>query len=129
MVATQLLVPAKELLAQLRSDAGAMVAPVLLQAEFVSSVRKLERRGQLSRDTAEYALRDFHALPIRYYWDDDWVPRALEIARSIGASRIYDSIYLACAESYGFVLYTCDASFVRAFRTPPPVLQLVAGGT
>jgi len=53
------------------------------------------------------------------------VPRALEIARSIGASRIYDSLYLACAEAYGFTLYTCDESFARAFDGSPNGLTLV----
>lgn len=102
-----------------------MGAPYLLQGEFVSTVRSLERRGLMSPERSREALEAFWALPIRYDWDSAWVPRALEIARSIGASRIYDSLYLACAESYGFTLYTCDESFARAFGVRLPGLTLV----
>lgn len=101
------------------------MAPYTLQAEFLSTIRGLERRARLSRGQAESIISDFWALPIRYDWDSAWVPRALEIARAIGASRIYDSLYLACAESYGFTLYTCDESFARAFGVQPPGLTLV----
>jgi predicted nucleic acid-binding protein len=68
------------------------------------------------------AVADFS---IEYQWDDAWLDRALEIARSIGASRIYDSLYLACAEANNATLYTCDASFVQAFGTAPSNIRLV----
>ena len=102
-----------------------IVAPYTLHGEFVSTARSLERRGRLDAGRADGIISDFWALPIRYDWDPNWVPRALEIARSIGASRIYDSLYLACAESYGFMLYTCDESFAHAFAAAPPGLHLV----
>lgn len=117
---------ARERLEQLRTERVILVAPYTLQGEFVSSVRSLERRNRIEQDVADRVMTEFWALPIRFRWDDAWVPRALEIARSIGASRVYDSIYLACAESYGFTLYTCDDSFARAFDVRPHALRLVS---
>ncbi len=122
---TQIVPAARLTLARLTEAASLIVAPYVLQGEFVSTVRGLERRGRFARGVADRIIDDFWSLPIRYDWDPAWVPRALEIARSIGASRIYDSIYLACAESYGFTLYTCDESFARAFDNPPEGLDLV----
>ncbi|HKS90448.1 MAG TPA: type II toxin-antitoxin system VapC family toxin [Tepidiformaceae bacterium] len=125
-IASQFLPGAKAVLDQLQTAEASMAAPYLLQAEFVSTVRSLERRGIMSAEHGRDAITTFWGLPIRYDWDPAWVPRALEIARSIGASRVYDSIYLACAESYGFTLYTCDDSFARAFDVRPHALRLVS---
>jgi predicted nucleic acid-binding protein len=125
LVPTQFVLGAKIQLDHLTESRALIVAPYLLQSEFISTVRSLERRGRLDPVLANRIIDDFWALPIRYDWDSAWVTSALQIARSIGASRIYDSIYLACAESYGFTLYTCDESFVRAFDALPPSVNLI----
>lgn len=103
-----------------------MLAPYLLQSEFASATLSLERRGQLLRQERLEAWATFRSLEIEYRWDDAWVDRAIEIADGAGQSRVYDSLYLACAEAYGFDLLTCDASFVRALGpNPPGVVRLV----
>jgi predicted nucleic acid-binding protein len=112
-------------LATLVADAEDLIAPTLLQVEFGSTLRRLERLGKFTRTEADEVWRAFRDLPIVYRWDDAWVERAFEIARSIGASRIYDSLYLACAESASGALYTCDASFVRAFGVTSHHVHLV----
>lgn len=91
-----------------------MLAPYHLQIEFSASLSGLERRGRISRRAADVAFSTFEALPITYNWDEAWVRQAIELARAIGASRTYDSLYLACAEASGATLYTCDAAFARA---------------
>lgn len=102
-----------------------MVAPYLLQVEFRAAARSLERRGLMSRAEGERAISLFRLPPIRYSWDEVWPDRVMDIARSIGASRIYDSLYLACAEANEATLYTCDASFVRACGATSRHLRLV----
>ncbi|MFN0148367.1 MAG: hypothetical protein ACKVT1_17845 [Dehalococcoidia bacterium] len=51
----------------------------------------------------------------------------LEIAEAAGLSKIYDAIYLACAEGFGFELVTCDARFATAVRrVSPATIRLIA---
>lgn len=102
-----------------------MFAPVHLQVEFSAAVRSLERRGQISRAEGDEVFELFLAIFIEYLWDDTWVRRAIEIARAIGASRTYDSLYLACAEAQGATLYTCDAAFARAASRLSSAVELV----
>lgn len=91
-----------------------IVAPYHLQIEFSGALRHLERRRLMPLGEGDHTFRTFESLPINYNWDDAWVRRAIDIARAIGASRTYDSLYLACAESLDATLYTCDAAFARA---------------
>jgi predicted nucleic acid-binding protein len=104
-----------------------LLAPILLQIEVVSGLRRLERLGSLRDGELGTIMAVVQNLSIEYHWDDAWLARALEVARATGASRIYDSLYFACAESIGATLYTCDAAFVRGFRDPPSNIVLVEG--
>ena len=96
------------------------IAPNLLQAEFVSTVRRLERRRVLADREVAGALSSFALAPIEFAWEPAWVDRALEIARDMNLSTIYDAIYLACAETYDADLFTCDRQFCAAFGDPLP---------
>ena len=102
-----------------------IVAPYHLQIEFSATLRSLERRGLTPLDEGDRTFRAFESLPITYNWDDAWVRRAIDIARAIGASRTYDSLYLACAESLDATLYTCDGAFARAASRTSPVIVFV----
>ena len=113
---SQLLPEARELLRALLESRTRLVAPVLLEVEFASALQGLVVRGRLAREARAGLWRDFEALPIEYRWDPSWIRRALEIAEAAGLSKIYDAIYLACAEAFGFELLTCDARFARAAR-------------
>ena len=127
LIPTQLLPSALDQLERLLTDRAEFIVPYLLQAEFASALRQLEARRALDRDDAAHAWSDLLRLPIDYRWNVRWVERASEIAAAAGLSKVYDSIYLACAEAYGFELYTCDARFCRALgRALPPFVRLVA---
>ena len=106
---------AAALLSAIQQRNESLHAPYLLQSEFVSVVRRLERRGRMTTTEAELTRQRFWRLPIEFVWDDRWIERALEISRAIDASTIYDSLYLACAEALDCQFYTCDAAFCRAF--------------
>jgi predicted nucleic acid-binding protein len=111
---------------RLVAEPGELVAPYLLQAEFASGLRRLESRGLLSTRAADQAWDALMESDIDYRWDTHWVERATAIARRAGLSKVYDSIYLACAETYGFDLYTSDARFCRALGANlPPFVRLI----
>ncbi|MFN0095888.1 MAG: type II toxin-antitoxin system VapC family toxin [Dehalococcoidia bacterium] len=108
--------------ARLVSDVsrGGFLAPTFLQLEFASVLRQGEARRSLSREQLELLLRGVQSLPIRYAWEPNWTERALEIARLASQSKIYDSLYVACAEAFDLPLLTCDGRFVNAL---PPDLR------
>ncbi len=94
---------------------GSIVAPTILYQEFVNAGYRLERRTAISSAALDRAIRAFDALQIEFIWDDEFVRRALEIARAHRQTQIFDAIYLACAEDLGFDLWTCDRRFVQSF--------------
>lgn len=91
-----------------------LVAPTFLQIEFVSGLRRLGSRGSVTRSDSERAWLELLDADVDFRWDIRWPERALEISRTIGVSKAYDSLYLACAEALGVELVTCDARFFRA---------------
>lgn len=123
---TQFLAAADREFTRIVRSRESIYAPVLMASEFISTVRRLERLRRLTRGEADDRMAFFRRIPIEYQWDDAWLDRALDIAREIGASRIYDSIYLACAEAFDATLYTCDEAFADSFRSPHPNIRLVA---
>jgi predicted nucleic acid-binding protein len=125
LIETQLLPHAVDILDEWLGSEGQIVAPYHLQIEFSAALRSLERRRLITFEECDRTYRAFEALPITYNWDDAWVRRAIDIARAIGASRTYDSLYLACAESVGATLYTCDGAFARAVERVSPTVVLV----
>ena len=113
-IASQLLPEARATLRSLLATRSRIVAPVLLEAEFASVLQKLGARGRLTRDDRVALWTDFEDLSIEFLWHPSWVRRAMAIAEAAGLSKVYDAIYLACAEAFGFELITCDARFARA---------------
>jgi predicted nucleic acid-binding protein len=110
------------------SEPRVLSAPYLLQVEFFSAVRRLEKRGRVGAVEASKALTTFRAIPCRFGWSESWVDRAIEIARAYGLSTVYDAVYLAAAEEQNAELYTCDANFCAAFGAELPArIKLIQG--
>ena len=99
---------------ELASDGEAVFAPTIIDAEFANALRGLVNRRRISPDEADLAWETFGSLPISTSWERAWAARAIAIARECGLGKIYDAIYLACAEDYDVPLVTADQSFVRS---------------
>ena len=54
------------------------------------------------------------------------IPRTLELASQLGQGAVYDSHYLALAESLDCELWTADERFQRAARERFPRVRLLA---
>lgn len=67
-------------------------------------------------------LVDWDAMALEYVESAAWVRRALETARRYRQPRIFDAIYLACAEDLDAELWTCQQPLRSVLR------RCVSGG-
>jgi predicted nucleic acid-binding protein len=120
--------PAPTVAAQLAAHAFDLHAPLLLDVEVLSVVRRLVVSGQASPQRGEEAIDDLFALPIERYPTDVLVRRAWDHRDNFSA---YDATYLALAEAIAPQpppILTADARFARAARanTGVPVILVAA---
>ncbi len=100
-----------------------LCAPDLAQAESASSLRKLERIGEIDGAAAAIAYADLLRLRLDLWPFGPLAPRAWELRHAV---TIYDATYIALAERLDAPLVTLDLRLTRAngprcaFLTPPP---------
>lgn len=87
------------------------VAPTLLDAEVLHAITRYVRRGEMSDDRAQQALKflidaDIDRFPIAPLVVDAWALR-----HNVSS---YDAFYIALARSLGCPLVTCDRALARA---------------
>lgn len=92
--------------------AGAeLVAPHLIDVEFLHTLRRLVRLGEITQDRASDARVDFGDLTLMRY------PHA-PLADAIWALRdnltAYDAAFVTLADALGVPLITCDAKLASA---------------
>jgi predicted nucleic acid-binding protein len=97
-----------------------LVEPAILFQEFANAAWLLQRRGLLLATEVDRRLAELEAMPLQVIDDPGWVARALAVARRFGQPRIFDAIYLACADDLGAELWTCDRRFVNSFGAARP---------
>lgn len=85
--------------------------PHLIDAEFLSVLRRLEGRRVLTVDQAELALRRFGQLPLHRYPHHPLAWRVWQLRHAMTA---YDGQYVALAEALGLPLVTCDTKMSNA---------------
>ncbi len=86
-------------------------APHLIDIECISAVRRLTLGGRLAQASAEAALMDLQAWPMRRHSHLATLQRIWELRDSLSA---YDASYVALAENLGATLVTCDAKLSRS---------------
>lgn len=91
-----------------------LAAPALLDYEFLSAIRGLERGGHLSTPRAMDALSDLDQLPVRR-WDlsSPLRNRTFDLRENFTA---YDAAYVALAEALDCPLLTRDGRMAKAAR-------------
>jgi predicted nucleic acid-binding protein len=86
-------------------------APCLLDAEFLSALRHLEMRRELSDADARSGLGYFRALPLRRHELGPLTDRVWELRHNVTTRA---AAYVALAERLALPLLTADARLARA---------------
>lgn len=93
-----------------------LLSPELLVVETAAAIVRRFRTGGIDETYAQSLLADAHAAfklrSITLVPDVSLLPRAEEIAISL-RHALQDCLYIACAESAGAALVTCDATLAR----------------
>jgi predicted nucleic acid-binding protein len=88
------------------AGAGELVAPHLIDIEFLHVTRRLTLSGALSEDRAGDTRREFADLEITRYSHEPLAGAIWDLRHNLSA---YDAAFVALASALGVPLITCDA--------------------
>lgn len=94
-------------------------APVLIDYEFVSAVRKMTLRRILNVAKAEVVLDDFEDLPLQRWQPGHALRRRVYSLRD--RMSAYDAAYISLAEALGCELVTRDSRLSRTAGHAVPI--------
>jgi len=97
------------------SRTTSLLVPEFCVVECINVLWKRVRAGELTQEEAEQLADDLKILPLTLVSVKNVLPRALQIGLAHQLA-IYDSIYIALAEKYGYPLITADAKQEKAAR-------------
>jgi predicted nucleic acid-binding protein len=100
---------------RLLRDDYLLFAPDLIWAEFGKVLWKKWRQREIEADVARRVLEDFRRFPIEVRSSDTLLASAWTIAEEFHRT-VYDSLYLALAESQGYRLVTADHRFYSSLK-------------
>jgi predicted nucleic acid-binding protein len=98
---------AARITARVQTEAPALAAPHLIDAEVGQVLRRFVRAGQLAALRAAQAIDDLLAMPLVRYPHTPLLPRAFALRDN---ATVYDALYIARAEALDAPLITRDGS-------------------
>ncbi len=102
----------------LLNDESELIAPDLFLPEFANVLWKKIRRNELSEVDARDVLNALPTVPIQFHSANRLVNPAFEIARALDRT-VYDSLYVALAESEACEMVTADQRLFNALQQSP----------
>ena len=106
-------------------EGAQIAAPHLLLAEVSNALHRAVTDRDLSVLEAGYLLEQLVTRGLEFHHAISFYPRALALASELGQGAVYDSVYLALAESLDCELWTADARFHRAARARYEYVRLL----
>ena len=106
-------------------EGAQMVAPHLMLAELANTLHRAVVEDDLPVPAAGSLIQQLAARDLQFYDAMSLYPRALTLASELQQGAVYDSLYLALAESLDCELWTADARFCRAARSQYPNVRLL----
>ena len=111
--------------AALLGDWEHQVVDVWVPNPVISAFLRASRRGRLTTDEAQEAIRDLLALPFVLCDVTALADRAFTIAHQ-RQQRAYDCLYVALAEREGSALWTGDERLYNALHAQYPFVRWIA---
>jgi predicted nucleic acid-binding protein len=115
----------------LRTDLGTKVAgvlngqdahaPDLMNAEVLSTLRRLVAVGAMTQERAEQAVHRLSTAPIERVSTNSLIDELWSLRHSVTA---YDACYVALARTLGCGIVTCDKRLSRAPNLGVPIVAL-----
>ena len=96
------------------------VAPSLMAIEVANALYRRVARRELSVSGAAQLMENLLASGVELRESSHLLSRTLELALQLGQSAVYDSHYMALAESLNCDLWTADERFFRAASPVTP---------
>jgi len=87
------------------------IAPAIVDAEILSSLRRRLRAGVITADLSSFAVQRLRRLDIQRTVLDELVPRMWELRHNLTP---YDAAYVALAEALNLPLWTADKRLAQA---------------
>lgn len=116
---------ADELLASWDRENTRIAGPHLLPVEVSNALYQRVRRRQISLDTAVQLEAEFLENDIVLVQSASLHLRAMRIASALTQPAVYDSQYLALAESLDCEFWTADERFYRAATGNHPIVRWI----
>ena len=91
-----------------------LAAPYLILAEVANALHRRVVRGELSVEAAAHLSESLLSSRLELHQPPNIQSRALALASQLSQGAVYDSHYLALAETLGCELWTADQRFYRA---------------
>ena len=117
---------AETLASRWRRDALRVTAPYVLLAETANALHKRVRQDVLTIDQAMGLLQQLRSTGVEFQHSLALYPRAVELAGQLDQGAVYDSLYLALAESLDCEFWTADGRFQRVASAQYPQVRLLA---
>ena len=108
---------ARVLLESWNREGRRLAAPHLLPPEVANTLHRRVVSGDMEQGQAVLLVERLLTSPLELHDPPHLHTRALELASELGQGAVYDSHYLALAESLGCELWTADGRFHRAAGT------------
>ena len=104
-------------LAQHWADEGIQVAaPCLLTSELANALHRRVVKDKMTAGEVARSIENLLASTVELHHVPQLTRRSLELASQLEQDAVYDSLYLALAESLDCYLWTADNRFYRAAR-------------
>lgn len=107
-----------------RFEDESLAAPELIDLEFASGLRGLERSGHITTEFASRKLVEMATFPLERFPHGPFLSRVWELRHNLS---VYDAAYVALAEALRAPLITSD----RAIANAPGIaceVELLSGG-
>ena len=111
------------LIHDVRAERVALLAPILMQSEFINTLSVSVMRGRLSPDNVAQCWEAVSDLNIIYSEADTAKVASLSVRARISA---YDASYVALAERHRCSLFTADRRLVNAVRSLSKRVNLIS---